>query len=225
MSKTFIITPSILSANFSCLKDQIVEAEAAGADWIHIDVMDGHFVPNLTMGPFIVEACRQMTRLPLDVHLMVEEPERMLEAFAKAGANLLYVHQETCPNLHRTLQNIRELGCKPGVVLNPATPAAAIQQVLYMVDLILVMTVNPGFSGQKFIPEVIPKIAQLRSQLDEVNPSAMIAVDGGITAATLSPTAAAGANVFIASTAIFKHPKGIADGIQELRASISKYAG
>jgi ribulose-phosphate 3-epimerase len=220
MYKSNFISVSILSADFSCLQDQVDQIEQAGADWLHIDVMDGHFVPNLTMGPVLVEAFRRMTRLPIDVHLMMENPERLLPQFAKAGADLLYVHVETCPHIHRTLQSIQELGCKTGVVINPGTPASAIEPVGHMVDAVLVMSVNPGFSGQAFLPEVKQKITRVRKILDERNPSAVIAVDGGIDATTLPQTASAGAQFFIASTAIFTHPEGISGGIAALRASI-----
>ena len=217
MPSPYIITASILSADFTRLGEQITEAEAAGTDWIHVDVMDGHFVPNLTMGPFIVETCRRITRLPLDVHLMVQEPERTMGDFAQAGASLIYVHVETCPNLYRTLQDIRQLGCQVGVVLNPGSPASLILPILHLVDVVLVMTVNPGYAGQVFIPEMIPKIDQVRQMLDQVNPKAMIAVDGGITLETLPGVLEAGAQVFIVATAIFNHPQGIASGIQALR--------
>jgi len=217
MPVPYIITSSILSADFARLGDQIAEAEAAGTDWIHVDVMDGHFVPNLTMGPFIVETCRRITHLPIDVHLMVEEPERMMKDFARAGANLLYVHVETCPNLYRTLQDIRQLGCQVGVVLSPGSPSMLIQPILHLVDVVLVMTVNPGYPGQIFLPDMTPKIAQVRQMLDQANPKAMIAVDGGITHETLPVVLAAGAQVFIVATAIFQHPQGIASGIQALK--------
>src|SRR5512137_511851 len=150
MPRHFLIAPSILSADFTRLGEQIAEAEAAGADWIHVDVMDGHFVPNLTMGPFIVEACRRATKLPLDVHLMIEEPERYIEAFARAGAAHLTVHVETCPDPARTIRQIQSLGCKAGITMNPATPASAVEPFLDMVDLVLVRTVHPGFSGHEF---------------------------------------------------------------------------
>jgi ribulose-phosphate 3-epimerase len=217
MPAPYILTSSILSADFACLGDQISQAEQAGIDWIHIDVMDGQFVPNITMGPFIVETCRRITRLPLDVHLMIETPERMYADFAHAGANLLYTHIETCPHIYRSIQHIHEVGCKAGVVLNPGTPAVAIEAVLPIVDVVLVMTVNPGYSGQQYIPGMVNKITQVRRALDEVNPRAMIAVDGGINAETLPLTLQAGAQVFVAATAIYKHPLGIAAGIQELR--------
>ena len=222
MDKTYQIAPSILSADFTCLREQIETAEAHGASLFQIDVMDGHFVPNLTMGPVIVDACRRVTHLPLEVHLMVQEPERLLPAFADAGAWRMIVHVETCPHLHRTLEIIRELGCGVGVALNPATPAVLVQPVLHMVDLVLAMTVNPGFSGQKFLPEVLPKIRSLRRELDRVNPRALIEVDGGITADTLPQAAEAGAQVFVAATAVFKYPAGIAAGMQALLASIPR---
>jgi ribulose-phosphate 3-epimerase len=220
MPNSYLIAPSILSADFTRLGEQIAAAESAGADWIHIDVMDGHFVPNLTLGPVIVSACRQATRLPLDVHLMVEKPEHLLEAFQKAGADSLTVHVETCPHLHRTLQTIRGLGCRAGVVLNPSTPASLIEPVLHLIDLVLVMSVNPGFSGQSFLPEVLPKVTQLRRTLETVNPAALMQIDGGITSATLPAARQAGAQVFVAANAIFKHPQGIAAGIQALRACL-----
>ncbi len=217
MHSPYLISASILSADFTRLGQQITQAESGGTDWIHLDVMDGHFVPNLTMGPFIVKACRQVTQLPLDVHLMIEFPENLLEDFAEAGATNLTVHVETCPNLHRTLQTIRELGCKAGVVLNPATPASLVEPVLHMVDLVLVLSVNPGFSGQKFLPEVLHKISSLRRELDQINPNVWLEVDGGINTQTLPLVVDAGANVFVAAHAIFDHPAGIAAGIHQLR--------
>ncbi|MBA4379807.1 MAG: ribulose-phosphate 3-epimerase [Anaerolinea sp.] len=221
MSQKYILAPSILSADFTRLGDQIAECEAAGADWIHVDVMDGHFVPNLTMGPFIVEACRRATKLPLDVHLMVESPERLLEAFAKAGASHLTVHVETCPNLHSTLQEIRNLGCSAGVTLNPGTPVTAIEPVLHMIDLLLVMTVNPGYSKQTFLPETISKVAALRRMLDAIGSSAWLEVDGGISAQTLPEVRKAGANAFVAAHAVFDYPEGIAAGIAALREKLT----
>jgi ribulose-phosphate 3-epimerase len=218
MPNQALIAPSILSADFTRLGQQIQTCQEAGADWIHVDVMDGHFAPNLTMGPFIVKACRDVTDLPLDVHLMVEAPERLLGAFSNAGASHLTVHVETCPQLYRTLQNIRELGCKAGVVLNPATPASQLDPVLHLVDLVLVMSVNPGFSGQSFIPEVLPKVRYLRERLAEVNPAAWLEIDGGINAQTLPLALRSGAQVFVAANAIFNHPHGIVAGIKELRS-------
>lgn len=218
MIAPYILSASILSADFTQLGEQIQEAEKAGADWIHVDVMDGHFVPNLTMGPFIVETCRRVTQLPLDVHLMIESPENLLEAFAQAGSTILSVHVETYPNLHRTLQTIHELGCKAGLVLNPATPVNLVEPVLHMVDLVLVMSVNPGFSGQSFLPEVLPKLTSLRRDLEKINSTAYIEIDGGINASTLPLALKAGANVFVAASAIFDYPGGITAGIQQLRS-------
>jgi ribulose-phosphate 3-epimerase len=212
-----VIAPSILSADLLRLGEEIEACQAAGADWIHVDVMDGHFVPNLTMGPVIVEACRRATSLPLDVHLMIEKPERHLRAFADAGASILTVQVEACPHLHRTLQEIRALGCQAGVALNPGTPALLIKPVLSLLDLVLVMSVNPGFSGQEFIPEVIPKIAELRGMLDEVASPAWLEVDGGIAAGTLPRVRAAGADALVAGSAVFRHPQGVAAGVRALR--------
>ncbi len=217
MAIPYLLSASILSADFTRLGEQIKEAEKAGTDWIHVDVMDGHFVPNLSMGPFIVEACRRITRLPLDVHLMIEKPENLLAEFAQAGATNLTVHVETCPNLHRTLQSIRELGCQAGVVINPATPVALLEPVLHMVDLVLILSVNPGYSGQTFLPEVLPKVSAVRHLLEQVNSSAYLEIDGGINHETLPLAVEAGANVFVAAHAIFDHPGGIAAGIEQLR--------
>jgi ribulose-phosphate 3-epimerase len=216
-----IISTSILSADFSQLGEQIRKAEKAGADWIHVDVMDGHFVPNITMGPFIVEACREITDLPIDVHLMIEHPELYVEDFASAGASRMSVHIESSPNIHRTLQHVRACGCHPGIVLNPGTPAVDIVEVIPLIDLVLVMTVNPGYSGQEFIPETVGKISQVKDLLQSKHSSAIIQVDGGITHETLPMTYAAGARAFVAATAIFKYPGGIASGIQALRAAVS----
>ena len=214
---TPMIAPSILAADFTRLGEQIAACETAGADWIHVDVMDGRFVPNITMGPFIVEACRRATTLPLDVHLMIEHPEAHIEAFAKAGASHLTVHVETCPHLHRTLQQIKELGCKTGVTLNPGTPAVLIQPVLHLVDLVLVMSVNPGFSWQSFLPETVAKVAEIRNMLDAIRSPAWLEVDGGINAQTLPQMRLAGADAFVAGNAIFTYPQGIAAGIRALR--------
>ncbi|HEX7541166.1 MAG TPA: ribulose-phosphate 3-epimerase [Anaerolineales bacterium] len=219
--KSYIIAPSILSADFTRLGEQIAEAESAGADWIHMDVMDGHFVPNLTMGPVVVEACRRATSLPLDVHLMIEHPENLLEAFAQAGASSLIVHVETCPDITGTLKIIRSLGCKAGVTLNPATPASDIEPALMLVDQVLVMTVHPGYSGQEFIPEILSKVAEIRRRLDESHSPAWLEVDGGITAANISRVRDAGANAFVAANAIFHHPDGIEAGIRSLRKAVT----
>jgi ribulose-phosphate 3-epimerase len=213
----YVISSSILSADFTRLGEQIAEAEAAGVDWLHVDVMDGHFVPNITMGPFIVEWCRKASKLPLDVHLMIEKPERYLEAFARAGASGLTVHVETCPDMHNTLKQIKALGVKAGVVLNPPTPVSAVEPFLAEADLVLVMSVNPGYSGQKFMPEAIDKVAQIRKKLDALGSSAWLEVDGGIDATTLPKMKEAGATAYVAATAIFKNPEGIEAGVRSLR--------
>lgn len=217
MPETFVIAPSILSADFLQLGETLRTCQSAGADWIHIDVMDGHFVPNLTMGPFIVKACKRGTDLPLDVHLMIEKPENLLEAFARAGASHLTVHVETCPHLHRTLQQIKSLGCKAGVTLNPGTPAESIFPVLHLADLVLVMSVDPGYSGGTYIPEMVDKVGIIRRKMDEINSSAWLEVDGGITPETLPDMKNAGANAFVSASAIFGHPQGIQAGIRSLR--------
>ncbi len=219
--KRYLIAPSILSADFLHLGNQIEACEKAGADWIHVDVMDGHFVPNLTMGPFIVEHVRRGTSLPVDVHLMIENPENLLEAFAKAGASHLTVHVETCPDIVGTMKTIRSLGCKAGVTLNPATPASALALALPYADLVLVMTVHPGYSGQSFMPDMLPKIADIRRMLEESGSSADLEVDGGISATTLPEVRSAGANAFVAANAIFKHPGGITEGIRKLRKVVT----
>ncbi len=214
--KKYLISPSILSADFASLGDQIKQAEDAGADWFHIDIMDGHFAPNLSMGPAIVEACKRTTDLPLDVHLMVEQPERYLESFSNAGATNLTVHIETCPEMEKTLALIHSLGCKAGITLNPDTSARLIQPFLKEADLVLVMTVNPGFSGQSFLTEVLPKIGEIRTMLDKIKPDVPIEVDGGISPQTIRQTYDQGARIFVAASAIFKHPRGILAGVQSL---------
>jgi ribulose-phosphate 3-epimerase len=198
------IAPSILAADFGRLAEEVRAVERAGADWIHVDVMDGHFVPNLTLGPVVVEALRAATRLPLDVHLMIEAPERSLEAYVRAGADRVGVHVETCPHLHRTLAQIREAGAKACVVLNPATPAAFVEPVLGDVDQVLVMSVNPGFGGQKFIPGALAKLAQLRRWIDAADLPVELEVDGGIGPGTAGAVARAGANVLVAGTSVFR---------------------
>ena len=213
------IAPSILSADFARLGDAIREAEAAGADWIHVDVMDGHFVPNITIGVPVVAAIRKVTRLPLDVHLMIERPDRYVEAFAKAGADYLTVHVEAERHLHRAVEAIRQHGAKPGVSLNPATPASALDEILPFVDLVLVMSVNPGFGGQQFIETSVPKIAAIRRALDERGLGADIEVDGGIAPATIRRVVEAGANVVVAGAAVYGGPKSVAENIAALRTA------
>ncbi|MHB8629318.1 MAG: ribulose-phosphate 3-epimerase [Aggregatilineales bacterium] len=216
----FQIAPSILAADFTRLGEEVRAAEAAGGDQIHIDVMDGHFVPNLTMGPLIVEAVRRVTRLPLDVHLMIERPDDFLKDFAEAGATTIDVHVETCHHLHRTIQRIRELGMKPGVALNPHTPFELIREILPDVDRVLVMTVNPGFGGQTFIHNTLHKLIEIRQAARILQRDAVleIGVDGGIDAHTAPEVLTRGANVLIAGSAIFKAKAGIAAGIAALRA-------
>ncbi len=200
------IAPSILSADFAKLGEEVRQVESAGADWIHVDVMDGHFVPNITFGPLVVEAVRRVTHLPIDVHLMIEHPERYIQDFAKAGADWISVQVEACVHLHRTLSLIRESNVHPGVVLNPHTPLSAIEWVLKDVDLILIMSVNPGFGGQVFIENSLDKIRQLRRMLDERNLSPLIQIDGGVNKSTIEQIGAAGVDVFVAGSAIFGSP-------------------
>jgi ribulose-phosphate 3-epimerase len=214
------IAPSILAADFSRLGEQVLVAEAAGADYIHVDVMDGHFVPNITMGPMVVNAVRQVTGLPLDVHLMIESPERYLAEFCAAGADILTVHVETCPHLHRTVQQIKELGCRAGVTLNPATPVSSLEEILPYVDLVLVLTVNPGFGGQAFIQGMLPKIRRVRAMLDDIGSAAELEVDGGIGPKTAPSTVHAGADVLVAGSAIFGAREGIEEAIEQIRKAL-----
>lgn len=198
-----LIAPSILSADFSRLGEEIKAVERVGADWIHVDVMDGHFVPNITIGPLVVKAVRGITELPLDVHLMIEDPDLYLEDFAKAGSTLITVQVEACVHLHRTIHAIKALDVKAGVALNPATPLSTIEWVLEDLDMVLVMSVNPGFGGQKFIPQALQKIRDLKPMIREKNPDVLIEVDGGINQETIRAVAEAGADVFVAGSAIF----------------------
>ncbi len=213
------IAPSILSADFAHLADAVEEAEAAGADYIHVDVMDGQFVPNITVGPPVVTALRRVTRLPLDVHLMVVQPERYLEQFAAAGADIITVQVEACLHLHRVLQALHSLGVKAGVALNPATPPVAISQVLGDLDQVLVMTVNPGFGGQVFIPSMLPKIAAVRRMLDAAGSPAALEVDGGIGPQTTAQVVGAGARILVAGDAIYGAAEGVGAAIQAIRAA------
>jgi ribulose-phosphate 3-epimerase len=208
MPKNIVVAPSILSADFSRLGDEIKAVDQAGADWIHVDVMDGRFVPNITIGPLIVNAIRPLTKKPLDVHLMIVEPEKYVEDFAKAGADIISVHAEhnASPHLHRTLGQIRELGKQAGVVLNPSTPLELIEYVLPLCDLVLIMSVNPGFGGQSFIPDVLPKIQRLRQMCDERGLDPWIEVDGGLKPNNAWQVIEAGANAIVAGSAVFNAP-------------------
>jgi ribulose-phosphate 3-epimerase len=218
--KNVVVAPSILSADFSRLGEEIKAVDEAGADWIHVDVMDGRFVPNITIGPLIVKAIRPVTKKPLDVHLMIVEPEKYVEDFAKAGADIISVHAEhnASPHLHRTLGQIRELGKQAGVVLNPSTPLELIEYVLPLCDLILIMSVNPGFGGQSFIPDVIPKIRKLRQMCDERGLEPWIEVDGGLKPDNTWKVLEAGANAIVAGSAVFKAPD-YAEAIEGIRNS------
>lgn len=204
-ARPVLIAPSILAADVACLGEEIKAAERAGADWIHVDVMDGHFVPNITIGPFITDAVRRSTSLPVDVHLMIERPERYVEDFIKAGADRVGIHVETCPNLHRSVAQIREAGAKVCVVLNPATPASSLEHVMHDIDQVLIMTVNPGFGGQKYIASMRSKIETVREWIDRDSLAVDLQVDGGITPDTIAHAYQAGANCFVAGTAVFGH--------------------
>ncbi|MBI5960413.1 MAG: ribulose-phosphate 3-epimerase [Chloroflexi bacterium] len=211
------VSTSLLAADFTRLGQQITAAEAAGADWIHIDVMDGVFVPNISFGLPVIQAARRTTSLPLDVHLMIVQPERHIEAVVKAGADWVTVHAEACPHLHRVIQQIREAGAHPGVAINPHLPAVMIQDILPFVDLVLVMTVNPGYGGQQFIPQTLAKIRQVREMAKALGRSIEVEVDGGIAADTTAQVVAHGANVLVAGTSVFGAPEGISAGIAALK--------
>jgi len=213
-----LISASILNADFSCLESQIQAAEKAGVDWIHLDIMDGHFAPNLSFGPQIGTFVRKMTKLPIDTHLMIDNPDQFIDAFADAGADYISVHVEGNPHIHRTLQNIQNKGKHAGIVVNPGTPVQAIYPVLHMVTYVLIMSVNPGFGGQKFIPEVLDKIALLSEKIKREKRDVLIEVDGGINAETLPLAAKAGAEVFVVGSYIFTNPLGISHAVQTLKA-------
>lgn len=216
MTKT-LLSASILSANFRRLESEIHAAEDAGVDWIHIDVMDGQFVPNISMGPFIVEFCREITPLPLDVHLMIVEPEKHISTFASAGATYLTIHPENNPNTLRTLQEIRSLGCNNGLALNPGTPTIMATTLLEFLDMVLIMTVNPGYSGQKFIPNMTRKITEIKNKIVDLKLETQVQVDGGISPSNIKSVIIAGADIVVSASSIFKNPDGIRAGIASLR--------
>ena len=217
---SIIIAPSILAADLTHLSDQVQQAVEADADWIHVDVMDGSFVPNITFGPNVVKAVRRITDVPIDVHLMIVKPERHLKAFAEAGTNHITVHYETCPHIHRTLQSIREMGMSPGIVINPGTPVHILQELTHDFDSVLIMTVNPGFGGQFFIETMYDKIRRTKALLEKTGSNAQIQVDGGVTSKTIKAIFDAGATNFVAGSAIFKHKDGIQAGITALRLAV-----
>lgn len=212
-----LISASIISLNYLDFEKELIETQEAGVDWLHIDVMDGKFVPNITIGPMFLPFCRKATDLPLDVHLMIEKPENHIKNFIDAGANFVSIHLENNPNVMRTIQQIKEMGCNAGLVLNPGTPAESITSVLPFLDMVLVMTVNPGFSGQKFIPQMLEKIKTIRRLIDNSNSQTLLQVDGGINQETVKPVIDAGADVIVAATAIYKFPGGIRAGVNALR--------
>ena len=224
MQKVIKLAPSILAADFARLGEQVKEAENAGADRIHVDIMDGHFVPNLSMGAPIVHSLRRVTRLPLETHLMISDPDFFLEDFAKAGSDSLLVHWEGNNNLNRTVRRIKELGKRAGVVINPATPATVLDEILPEVDQVLVMTVNPGFGHQNFLESVLPKIRRVCRMIDSVNPGCEVEVDGGVDLKTAPLAAAAGASVFVAGSSVFANSKGVALAMAELHDSIAEIA-
>ena len=215
------LVPSILSADFTRLGEQVREAEAAGAERIQIDVMDGHFVPNITMGPMVVEAVRRCTTLPLEAHLMITNPEQYIEMFAKAGADVIIVHQEVCPHLHRVIQQIRACGKQAGVALNPSTPVAMLIDMLPFLDLALIMTINPGFGGQQLIPETLPKITRLRQMIEARNLHCDIEVDGGVHEATVPQVVQAGANLLVAGSAVYNKKESVEQAMMRLRNAIA----
>jgi ribulose-phosphate 3-epimerase len=219
------LAPSILAADMAHLADEVAQAVSAGADRIHVDVMDGHFVPNITFGPVVVRWLRPVTTVPLEVHLMIAEPDRYLDAFASAGADTLIVHQEGSIHLNRTVQAIHALGKRAGVAINPATPASVLDEILPDLDLVLVMTVNPGFGGQEFLMGTVPKIRRVRRMIDEIRPDCELEVDGGIEPHTASLVVDAGARILVAGSAIFRAPGGTADGIARIKAELDRRTG
>jgi len=221
MMTDYLIAPSILAADLNHLADQVRSAVECGADLIHVDVMDGVFVPNISFGPDIVSAVRKVTDLPIDVHLMIVNPERHLKAFADAGTDHLTVHYETCPHIHRTLQTIRELGMSPAIVINPGTPVSVLSELTHSFDQVLIMSVNPGYGGQSFIETSVDKIRRTKELLDSTGSDAMIQIDGGVDSATIKACYEAGARNFVAGSSVFKHKAGIAAGIQALRDAIA----
>jgi ribulose-phosphate 3-epimerase len=222
LANTIRIAASILAADFTRLGEQIQAAETAGAGLIHIDVMDGRFVPTITMGPLVVEAARRSTKLPLDVHLMVVEPDHLLSEFAQAGADIITVHWEACPHLHRTLQTIKSLGCRAGVAINPHIPANFLSEVIHLLDQVNVMTVNPGAGGQTFLPETLPKIRQIRQMIAGSGREIDLEIDGGVNTDTAATIIEAGGNILIAGSAIFRNKISVQEGIDALRRSWEK---
>jgi ribulose-phosphate 3-epimerase len=213
------LAPSILTADFGHLADQIEAAEAGGADYIHLDVMDGRFVPNISFGPLVISAVRSLTRLPLDVHLMIEEPERYIDAFARAGANLLTVHVENCPHLHRTVQQINDAGCRAGVALNPATGIETVREILPFVDMVLIMSVNPGFGSQRFIETTTSKLRRMRRLIADYNPTAELEVDGGVGPHNIRDIVRSGASVIVVGSAVFNDQAAVGENLAALRAA------
>lgn len=215
--KPYILAPSIIASDFANIAKELATCESAGADWIHVDVMDGHFVPTITVGALFVQALKRNTKLPLDVHLMIENPEAHVKSLAEAGATNITVHVEACMDVKKTIKQIKSLGCKAGITLKPSTSIKKIEPFLSMVDLVLVMSVKPGYSGQAFMPNMVDRVKVLRKKLDEVNPNAHLEVDGGINSKTLLMMKSAGANAFVTGNAAFKNPQGTLFGVQELK--------
>jgi ribulose-phosphate 3-epimerase len=220
--KPYILSPSIIASDFANISKELASCESAGADWIHVDVMDGHFVPTITIGPLFVEALKRNTKLPLDVHLMIENPEAHVKSFAEAGATNITVHVEACRDVRKVIRQIKSLGCSAGITLKPSTSVKKIEPFLSLVDLVLVMSVPPGFSGQKFMPKMVERVKYLRKKLDEIHSKAHLEVDGGINLKTLPLMKSAGANAFVTGNAAFKHPQGAKVGIRELKNLLVK---